>query len=150
MISHEEAIARVTAPGAPFEIRAEDVLGEPMEVYANRQRSLGSLMRASDRFGSREYLVTDGRRITFAEHYAAVAALAAALRSDYGVAKGDRVGICAANNPDWIIAFWAAVSLGAIAVGMNSMWAAPEMRHGLDLTSPKVVIADGPRREVIG
>lgn len=150
MISRQEAIARVTAPGAPFEIRTENVFGEPMEVYANRQRSLGSLVRASARFGSREYLVTPGRRVTFAEHSREVAALAAALRAEYGVQKGDRVGICSANNPEWIVAFWATVSLGAIAVGMNSMWAAPEMRYGISLTSPRVIIADAPRRAVIG
>jgi acyl-CoA synthetase (AMP-forming)/AMP-acid ligase II len=149
MISREEAIARVTVPGARFEIRTENVLGERLEVYANRERSLGSLVRASARFGPREYLVTAGRRITFAQHYAAVAALAAALRAEYGVRKGDRVGICSANTPEWIVAFWAAVSLGAIAVGMNSMWAAPEVRHGIELTSPKVLIADAPRRAVI-
>lgn len=150
MISRQDAVARVTAPGAPFEIRTENVFGEPMEVYANRQRSLGALLRGSARFGSREYLLSGTSRVTFAGHCAAAAALAAALRAEYGVRKGDRVGICSANSPEWILAFWATVSLGAIAVGMNSMWAAPEMRHGAGLTSPKVIIADEPRRTVIG
>lgn len=155
MIKREEVLKRLTAPGAPFEIRTETVpagtgRGEPMEVYANRQRSLGELVRASAEFGDREYLVTEHSRLSFAEHYAAVAALAVALREEHGVGKGDRVAICSANNPEWIIAFWAAVSIGAIAVGMNSMWAAPEMRFGLSLTTPKVVIADAPRRALIG
>lgn len=150
MLTREEAAARVTAPGAPFEIVTEDVLGEPMEVYARRPRSLGELLRGSDRFGDAEYLVTEHSRLSFASHYASVAALAAALRTEYGVGKGDRVAICAANRPEWIVAFWATVSLGAIAVGMNSMWAAPEMAHGISLTSPKVLIADEPRRAVIG
>lgn len=149
MISREEILDRLTAPGAPFEIRAEDVGGEPMEVYANRQRSLGELVRASIEFGEREYLVTEQSRLSFAGHYAAVAALATALREEHGVGKGDRVAICSANNPEWIIAFWAAVSLGAIAVGMNSMWAAPEIGYGLSLTTPTVVIADAPRRALI-
>jgi len=155
VIARAAAIARITAPGAPFEIRVETVptqtgQGEPLEVYANRQRSLGELLRASARFGDAEYLVTEHGRLTFAEHYAAVTALAAALRAEFGVREGDRIAICAANNAEWIVAFWAAVSLGAIAVGMNSMWAAPEMRYGIDLTAPKVVIADEPRRAVIG
>jgi acyl-CoA synthetase (AMP-forming)/AMP-acid ligase II len=94
--------------------------------------------------------VTEHSRLTFAGHYAVAAAFAAALRSDYGVRKGDRVAICAANSPEWIIAFWAATSLGAIAVGMNSMGAAPEIRHALTLTEPKVVIADEPRRVLLG
>jgi acyl-CoA synthetase (AMP-forming)/AMP-acid ligase II len=150
MITREEAVARLTAPGAPFEIRTEDVLGEKMEVFARRQRSLGALLRASARFGDREYLVTEHSRLTFAAHHAAVAALAAALRDEYGVGKGDRVAICSANNPEWIIAFWAAVSLGAIAVGMNSMWAAPEIGYGIELTEPRVLISDAPRRALAG
>jgi acyl-CoA synthetase (AMP-forming)/AMP-acid ligase II len=154
VITREEAMARLTAPGAPFETRAETVpagtgRGEPMAVYARRQRSLGELVRASAEYGEREYLVTERSRLSFAGHYAAVVALAAALRDEHGVGKGDRVAICSANNPEWIIAFWAAVSLGAIAVGMNSMWATPEIAYGLSLTTPKVVVADAPRRTLI-
>lgn len=154
MITREEAMARLTAPGAPFEIRVEAVpagtgRGEPMAVYARRHRSLGELVRASAEYGEREYLVTESSRLSFAGHYAAVAALAAALRDEHGIGQGDRVAICSANNPEWIIAFWAAVSLGAIAVGVNSMWAAPEIAYGLSLTTPKVVVADAPRRTLI-
>ncbi|GAA3113420.1 class I adenylate-forming enzyme family protein [Streptosporangium carneum] len=150
MTTRDEAVARLTAPGSAFEIRVEEVLGERMEVFAHRQRSLGELLRASAGFGGREYLVTENGRLTYAEHHAAVAALGTALRDEYGVGKGDRVAICSANNPEWIIAFWAAVSLGAIAVGMNSMWAGPEIDHGLELTEPKVLIADRVRRELAG
>ncbi|OPG04412.1 class I adenylate-forming enzyme family protein [Microbispora sp. GKU 823] len=150
MTTREEALARLTAPGAPFEVRVEDVLGEPMEVFAHRQRSLGEILRASLRFGDREYLVTGESRLTFAGHHEAVCALAAALRDEYGVRKGDRVAVCAANRPEWIVTFWAAASLGAVAVGMNSMWAAPEIAHGLGLTEPAVLVADAPRRALAG
>jgi acyl-CoA synthetase (AMP-forming)/AMP-acid ligase II len=150
-----EALATITAAGQPFEIHTEAVLartghGQALPVFVNRERSLGDLLRASTRFGNAEYLVTEHSRLTFAGHYAVAAAFAAALRVDYGVRKGDRVAICAANSPEWIIAFWAATSLGAIAVGLNSMWAAPEIRYALNLTEPKVVIADEPRRLLLG
>lgn len=148
-MTRDEALAAITAPGQPFEIHTENVLGQALPVFANRQRSLGELLRASARFGGREYLVTEHSRLSFARHYAVAAAFAEALRTDYGVGKGDRVAICAANSPEWIIAFWAATSLGAIAVGMNSMWAAPEVRHGIELTGPKVIIADEPRRRLV-
>ena len=156
MNPRDRALADITAPGQPFEIRTEPVpssntgLGQALPVFANRQRSLGELLTASAGFGEREYLVTEHSRLTFAGHYAVVAAFAEALRADYGVRKGDRVAICAANSPEWIIAFWAVTSLGAIAVGMNSMWAGPEMRHGIDLTGPKVIIVDEGRRKLVG
>ncbi len=145
MTTREEAVARLTAPGAPYEIRVEDVRGEALEVYAHRQHSLRELLVASRSFGDAEYLVTRERRISFAQHHDEVAALAHVLRTEHGVGKGDRVALCAANCPEWIVGFWAAVSLGAVAVGMNSMWAEPELVHGMELTTPKVLIADKPR-----
>ena len=150
MTAKDEAVALLTAPGAPFEIHTENVLGEQLEVFRHRQRSLGALLESSRRFGDAEYLVTSERRLSFADHLEEVAALARALREDHGVTQGDRVAICAANCPEWIVAFWATVSLGAIAVGTNSMWAAPELSDALDLTDPKVLIVDGPRRELAG
>lgn len=150
MSTRDEAIERLTASGERFEIRTEEVRGEPMPVFADRQRSLDELLRASAAFGDREYLVTERGRLTYAEHYEAVAALATALREDYGLRKGDRVAICSANNPEWIVTFWAAVSLGAIIVGMNSRWAAPEIAYGIELAEPVVLVADAPRRALVG
>lgn len=150
MTTRDETMARLTAPGAPFEIHTEDVLGEPLEVFRHRHRSLGELLERSRQFGDTDYLVTTARRLSFAEHVEEVAALARALRQEHGVGKGDRVAICAANCPEWIMVFWATVSLGAVAVGMNSLWAAPEIDHGLQLTEPKVLVADGPRAALAG
>ncbi|WP_244928610.1 class I adenylate-forming enzyme family protein [Nocardioides sp. W7] len=149
MTTRDEAVARLTAPGQPFEIRTEEVRGQQLQVFADRQRSVGELLADSARHGDAEYLVTERSRMTFAEHRDAVAALAAALRTEHGVGRGDRVAICAANCPEWIVAFWAAQALGAVVVGMNSMWAAPEMVYALELTEPAVLIADGPRRALV-
>src|SRR5699024_6452479 len=148
--TRNEAVSRPPAPGALFEIRTENVLGDQLDVFACRHRSLAELVHASQRFGEREYLVTEHERISFARHYAMVAGVAGALREEYGVGRGDRVAICAANSPEWIITYWAAVSIGAVVVGMNSWWAAPEVAHGLRLSDPAVLIADEPRRELAG
>ena len=148
--ARDVVVARLTAPGAPFEIRTEPVLGEPMEVFAGRQRSLTELLERSRDFGDADYLVTTERRLGFAEHLDEVAALAQALRDEHGVGPGDRVAICAANSPEWIVVFWATVSLGAVAVGLNSLWVAPEVAHGLALTEPRVLLADAPRRDLAG
>jgi acyl-CoA synthetase (AMP-forming)/AMP-acid ligase II len=144
--TRDEVVARLTAAGAAFEIAREDVRGHSLEVFTHRQRSLAQLVRDSARFGDAEYLVSVSERLTFAEHHDRVAALATALREEYGVRPGDRVAICAANRPDWVVVFWATVSLGAVAVGMNSMWAPAEVRHGLELTRPRVLVADARRR----
>jgi len=138
--------ARLTAPGAPFEIVEEMVLGAPLRVFRSRLPSLRALLETSAAHAANEYLVADdGRRITYGENLRNVAAVAAALRERYGVGPGDRVAILAANCPEWIVTFWATVSLGAIAVGLNGWWTGDEILYGLADCQPKVLVADGKR-----
>ena len=127
--------ALLTAPGAMFEVGVESIRGETMTTFTRRLRSLREALEASSGFGDREYVVfadRDVRRVvTHAEHLRAVASTARVLREEYGVRAGDRVAILAANCPEWIVAFWAAVSLGAIAVGLNGWWVGDEIRYGI-------------------
>ena len=143
------AEASLLAPGAPFELEDALVLGEPMRVFKRRAPSLRALLAASARLGDAEYMAfCDGvseRRFTFREHARLVASTAAAMRERYGVGPGDRVAILAANCPEWVIAFWAAVSLGAIAVGLNAWWTGPEIRAALDDCAPTLLLADARR-----
>ncbi|MFE7745904.1 AMP-binding protein [Nocardia sp. NPDC057455] len=140
-----EAAGRLTGPGGRFEMVVEDVLGAPMAVVRHRKSSLRDVLVAAAAHGDHDYLVTAERRISFTEHAAAVAALATALRDRFGVGKGDRVGILAANTPEWVLTFWAAQALGAIAVGYNAWWAPREIAYGVEHTSPTVLVVDAKR-----
>ena len=75
------------------------------------------------------------------------ASLARALLEDFGVRKGDRIAILSRNNPQWMMAFIAALSIGAVAVPMNAWWTAPELDYGLKDCGARVVIADRQRME---
>ncbi|MBY8856606.1 acyl--CoA ligase [Nocardia sp. CA2R105] len=143
------AIAALMGPGGPFELVEETVLGARMPVMRHRGRAVGELLTESLRWGERDYLVTADRRISFTEHAAAVAALAVALRDDFGVGKGDRVAIYAANTPEWVIAFWATQMLGAVTVCMNGWWVSREVAFGIEHSRPTVVIADAKRAAVL-
>lgn len=140
-----DVITRLTGPGGRFEITSEEVLGTPMPVMRHRGRAVADLLAASRAWGDRDYLVTLDRRMTYAQHLAAVAALSTALREDYTVAKGDRVAILAANSPEWVVAFWAAQCVGAIGVGLNSWWTPREIEYGLRHCRPTVLIVDAKR-----
>lgn len=142
-------VSQLTGPGGRFEIVEEDVRGNRMQVMRNRDRRIGDLVAASRQWGDRDYLVTADRRLSFSAHADAVAALATVLRDDHGVKKGDRVALLAANSPEWIITFWAAQCLGAIAVGLNSWWTPPEIAYGVNLVRPKVIVADAKRAELL-
>jgi long-chain acyl-CoA synthetase len=144
------AEATLLAPGALFETAEEDVLGERMLVFKRRARSLRELLVASRAHGDAPYLVfveRDGaeRRISYRAHERMVATMAAALRDRFDVKKGDRVAIYAANCAEWVITFWATVSLGAIAVGLNGWWTGAEARFALDDVQPKLLVTDTAR-----
>ena len=142
------AVMALLAPGAPFEMADEDVLGEAMQVFVQRARSLRQLLEQAGRFGDSDYAVfhDGGRRraLTFADHERRVASVAAAL-ADRGVGAGDRVAILAANCPEWIITFWATVSLGAVAVACNGWWTRDEIVRALAHTTPALLVADAKR-----
>jgi len=140
-----EVREQLTGPGGPFEVVEETVLGAPMTVFKNRHRSLRELLQESALHGDKEYVVYGDRRISYAEHVRLVASLAAALRERYGVGAGDRVAILAANSPDWVIAWWATVSLGAVAVALNGWWTADEIEYGVTHSDPVLLIGDRKR-----
>jgi acyl-CoA synthetase (AMP-forming)/AMP-acid ligase II len=142
---HARIEAQLTGPGAPFETRVGDVLGEHMEVFRERAPSLRALLEGSAGFGDREYIVQGDRRISFSDHLHTVASVASALRDRFGVRPGDRVAILAANCPEWIVTWWATVSLGAVAVGMNGWWTGDEILYALGDCEPKVVVGDAKR-----
>lgn len=127
----------------------EDVLGAPVQVFAERFRALHEVLAASVAHGDRSYIVTLDGRLTFADHARRVSSLAYELRTTYGIGKGDRVAIDAANSAAWIETFWATVSIGAIAVGCNAWWSARELQDALELTTPKLVVADARRRGLL-
>lgn len=143
------AFAAVTAPGRRFELIDDDVRGHRMQVFKNRARSLNAVLTASAAYGDREYLVGGDLRLTFADHYDRVASLSQALREEYGVTKGDRVAIFAANSAEWVLTFWAVTSLGAIALAMNSMWSRRETMDAIDLCTPILIVADKKRRAIL-
>ncbi|MCA9504299.1 MAG: acyl--CoA ligase [Spirochaetaceae bacterium] len=145
-MTFEAAVAALTGPGGPFELVTETVGGHEMPVFKNRFRSLRDVLHHSKQFGDAELAVWDnGVRWTFADHARQVASVAAALRERHGVGPGSRVAILAANAPEWVLTAWATLSLGGVVVAMNGWWQGDEIRYGLGLTEPDLLLADRGR-----
>ena len=85
--------------------------------------------------------------VTFEEFHDLVMAAAHVLRTQFGLSKGDRVGICAQNGPGWILASSGALAMGAVVVALNSWWTTEELRSALELTEPALVVVDRKRHE---
>ncbi len=134
----------LTAPGAQFEVTEVNVRGAMIKTYVNAPQSLRELWQASATFADNDYLVYQEERLTYAQAHVQVAAIASWLKAQ-GVQPGDRVGIAMRNYPEWILAFMAVTSIGAIAVAMNAMWPPEEMEYGLDDSGATVLFADQER-----
>lgn len=141
----QDTIERLTGPDGPYPVEEATVRGHRVLVHVNRKRSLREFVYASQAHGDAEFLVLGDRRITHAAFADLVAAEAAALATDHGISKGDRVGILAANSPDWVIAYFALVSMGAIVCLYNGWWTPEEIRHATELTEPKLLLGDAKR-----
>ncbi|MBP8140313.1 MAG: AMP-binding protein, partial [Burkholderiales bacterium] len=83
----------------------------------------------------------EGRTITHGELLSRVEAFASAL-SSMGVGAGDRVGLFLANCPEFLIARWAAIRLGATAAPMNIMFQAREAQYVLNNATPRVLVTE--------
>lgn len=63
-----------------------------------------------------------------------------------GVARGDRVGVLAANHPGTVVLLFALRRLGAALVALNARLPTAELRPQRDRTSPRLVLADAERQ----
>jgi long-chain acyl-CoA synthetase len=141
--------ADMVGPGGVFEMAPEPVLGVTIPVFKNRQKHLREVLAASANHGDNLYIVCEDRRISYKQHLELVKTVAHNLQNNFNIQKGDRVAILADNYPEWIITFWATVSLGAVVVGINGWWTRTEILYGLELTQPKLLVTDRKRYERI-
>ncbi len=132
-----------------FSLVTEEVLGEPLAVFRERPRSVRDLIVRSVGFGDRTAFVFPNDRMTFVAYADRVARLARWLERAWSVEPGDRIGILGANSAEWIVAYGAVVSVGAVAVALNGWWTANELRSAVELTAPRLVLADSRRRPLL-
>ena len=140
----KQAWTELMAEGAPFEIATVEVAGVPVRAFKNAPPSVRELWLSTKAFGERDYLVYEDERLTYAEAHVQTAAVANWLL-DHGVQPGDRIAIAMRNYPEWLLAYWGAVSIGVAVVGINAWWTPAELAYGLKDSQPKVVFADDER-----
>jgi long-chain acyl-CoA synthetase len=143
VVTREQALAQLTAKGQPFEIVETEAIGRRVRVFANAPKNIRELIEATR--SDKEFLVYEDERYTYEDTWRQACRLAHALVNDFGVKKGDHVAIAMRNYPEWIFSYVAIASIGAVAIAVNSLWTADEMAHGLNLSKPKVLIADQER-----
>jgi len=143
---YRQARAELEAEGMPFHMSTIEVRGVPVRVFDSAPPNLRLLWEATAAHGDKKYIVYEDETYSYAETHAQVRRLAAHLVAQ-GVGPGDRVAVSMRNYPEWIVTYWAAVSVGAACVGMNAWWTPNEMEYALDDSKPKVLVVDGERLE---
>jgi long-chain acyl-CoA synthetase len=143
-MSIEQAHARLTAPGARFEIDEVTIRGVRTKIWKNCPPTLRDVLSAGRIFGHRTFLVYEEDRATHEAFARAVAVLASELQRQ-GLRKGDRVAVIMRNLPEWPAAFFAASLCGAIVTPLNAWWSGAELEFGLADSGAKIALVDAER-----
>jgi long-chain acyl-CoA synthetase len=144
-LSYSDAIAALTAPGQRFEIERINVRGIEVNAFRHAPPTMRELFDSARQRGEATFLVYEDERWSFGDVMASVDALGAALVHRYGVQRGDRVAIGMRNYPEWIVAFAAITSIGAVSVSLNAWWTEDELTFALGDSGATVLIADQER-----
>ena len=142
-ISRDEALAKLSAKGEPYELTDGHVFDRPCRLFKNGPKTLRELFE--ENLSDETFIVFEDERLTYRESYDLSARVANMMVSEYGIKAGDRVAISMRNFPEWIIAFCATTAIGGIAVAMNSLWNPEEMAYGLKDSGAKLLFADQER-----
>jgi long-chain acyl-CoA synthetase len=145
-MSIAQAHALMGQPGLPTEVAEETIGGVTMKVWKNQPPTLRAVADMAKAHGDKVFLVYEDERITFEAFHRAVAAFAIELQKQ-GVVKGDRVAVIMRNLPEWVVAFYAAASIGAIVTPLNAWWTGPELEYGLTDSGTKIAVMDAERHE---
>lgn len=114
------------------------------KVDISPARAIDRLARYEPQTRSLDY---EGRTWT-ARQVADTTARLAAVLSDLGVRRGDRVAHLGLNSPTFLLLHLACARLGAVFVPVNFRLAAEEVRGVLTSAAPRVVVAEDGHRGV--
>lgn len=99
-----------------------------------------NLRRSATRFPDKYAYIYEDKSVTYQELNQQVDQLAAGL-SAQGIRKGDGVALILGNSPEFVIAYYGILRLGAFAIPINPMFTQGEISYILDNSQAKVVIA---------
>ena len=91
------------------------------------------------KYGEKPALIFYGKKISYRELKELVDRLATAL-ADLGVKKGDTVAIYLLNSPQYVIAYFAALRLGAKVTPISPVYTSIEVKHQLVDSEAKTVV----------
>jgi long-chain acyl-CoA synthetase len=113
--------------------------GVPNEVEVPEIRLHDFLERSAQNFPDRPCSIFKGAVITYQEMSELTDRLAAGLVAR-GVKKGDRVAIFMPNSPQFVIAFYAILKAGGVAVATNPLYTHREIEHQMNDSGAELML----------
>ncbi|MEW6335470.1 MAG: AMP-binding protein [Thermodesulfobacteriota bacterium] len=95
--------------------------------------------RVVDKYAGKPALIFYGRKISYGELRESVDRLATAL-ADLGVAKGETIALYLLNSPQYVIAYFAALRLGAKLTPISPVYTSIEVKHQIADSEADTVI----------
>jgi acyl-CoA synthetase (AMP-forming)/AMP-acid ligase II len=142
----DEMLAKVTGPGGRIALGTDE---QGRTIITNLPATLPGLFRTFAAVNAEaEAVIAGDERLTFADLDRLSERVAHGL-CGRGIAKGDRVAIAMRNCPSWIAVYMGILKAGGIATLLNGWWEPLEMEHAVELSDPKLIIADAPRAKRI-
>lgn len=138
----KEIVAQLTAPGAPFEFEDAEIRGMQCRVFKDSPQYLSELYRNLKSHSGKTMAVYEGRRLEYDDGILQAANLAHYLKDTVGISGQQHVAIAMRNCPEWITAFIAVTSIGAVAVLVNSRGTADDIAYCVKNTDCDYLITD--------
>jgi long-chain acyl-CoA synthetase len=114
-------------------------------AYARRYPNLNAIfLEGLAKYGEREIFIFPerGERYTRRRLDEEVRKVAASLADDYGIGKGDRVGMILLNNPEFCITYLALSRIGAVSVVINARLESEEIAFQLRDSGARAVVVE--------
>jgi long-chain acyl-CoA synthetase len=102
--------------------------GVPKTIEYPKITLFDLLEEAAQKYPNSSCTIFKGARISYKEMSEITNRLAAGL-ADLGIKKGDRVGIFMPNTPQFVMAYFAIMKLGAVVVATNPLYSPREIEH---------------------
>ncbi|WP_019028840.1 class I adenylate-forming enzyme family protein [Colwellia piezophila] len=140
----------LTAQGQPFEVIDKVREDINYQAFATLPENLKAMFKTSaDTYGDADFIVFKDERHSFKGLYQQASEFAYALVEQYQISAGDRVTISMRNYPEWIVAFMAITSIGAIAVPLNAWWTQDEFAQVIGHCDATLAIVDDKRYDLL-
>ena len=131
---HAEVVTMLDAKKPWLSVYGDRLSGEPLGGSLT-----GFLEEAVEKYGDNTALTRGEQKISYGELLDLTESFAAALY-EAGVQKGDRVGLMLPNCPEYVVAFFGTMRLGATATQVNPIYVGRELTHIFDNSGTETVI----------